>query len=116
MAETYYEYAKGSTCTAFNTEDAIKVAYFCSSEKKWINRILRFKEDYPDQVEIRYMPDKNDGMLTAVIPKSWLKIYPPAKRVYTEEQKQMMAERMRAMHSRPHETSRADEAEKTDQT
>lgn len=71
-------------------------ATFSSSEQKWINKILALKESYPDDVQIEYMPEDNNGMLLARIPKSWIKIKAPSKRNITEEQRAQIAERLAA--------------------
>lgn len=71
-------------------------ATFCSSETKWINKILKLKESYPEAVDIRELPEDNQGMLLAHIPKSWFKISPPKKCQMTEEQRKAAAERLAA--------------------
>jgi hypothetical protein len=82
--------------TCFNYVDADKTAIFCSSEKKWINKILKLHEQYPDEVKIVHYPEENDGMIYAEIPKKWLKISPPRQTNYTDEQKAAMAARLAA--------------------
>ena len=80
------------TCVDYlNVDDS---ASFCSSETKWINKILKLKESYPDDVQIQMMPEDNDGMMLAQIPKSWFKISPPKKREMTDEQRAAVAERL----------------------
>lgn len=74
-----------------------KHATFCSSETKWINKILKLHESHPDEVEIVYAPEDNDGMLVAHLPKNWLKISPPRKVNYTDEQRAAAAKRMSEM-------------------
>ena len=71
-----------------------KHATFCSSELKWINKILKLAEEYPDQVEIQVMPENNQGMILAHIPKRWFKIAPPRKSNMTDEQREAMAKRL----------------------
>ena len=71
-----------------------KHATFCSSELKWINKILKRAEEYPDQVEIQVMPENNQGMILAHIPKRWFKIAPPRKSNMTDEQREAMAKRL----------------------
>lgn len=71
-------------------------ATFCSAERKWVNKILKFKEEYPDKVEITAHPDGNNGIIVANIPKSWLKISPPRKREFTEEQRAAIGERLQS--------------------
>lgn len=80
------------TCVEYLDVD--KHATFCSAERKWINKILKLKESHPDEVDIRYYPENNDGNIVAHIPKSWLKISPPRQVNYTEEQRAAAAERM----------------------
>lgn len=53
-------------------------------KKKYINRILRLKERYPDEVEI--VAENKDGTLCARIPYKWVKISAP--RPVTEEQRE----------------------------
>ena len=70
-------------------------AIFHSSEQKWINKILKLRESHPDEVKIVYLPEDNNGMLLAHVPKSWFKVSPPRQVNYTEEQRAAAAERMR---------------------
>lgn len=69
-------------------------ATFSSSEQKWINKILKLREEYPNEVQIEYLPEDNQGMLLAQIPKSWLKIKAPSKRELTDEQRAILSERL----------------------
>lgn len=82
MVETSIERVQGTDyCTVF------------TAERKFINTLNRLKEEYPDEVEI--LTINEDGSMVAHVPYSWFKfIKPPAKREYTDEQKQAMAERM----------------------
>ena len=82
------------TCVEYINED--KHATFCSSETKWINKILKLKAEHPDEVKIICMPEDNQGTILAHIPKKWLKISPPRQVNYTDEQKAAMAERLAA--------------------
>lgn len=85
MAETAMDYlSENSTAT------------FSSSETKWINKIQKLANEYPDEVNIMQRPDDNQGYLVAHIPKSWFKVAPPRKCNYTEEQRAAMAERLAA--------------------
>lgn len=69
---------------------------FSSSEKKWINRITKLHEKYPDDVQITYAPEDNGGVIYAQLPANWLKVSPPRQVNYTDEQKAAMAERLAA--------------------
>ena len=77
--------------------DANKYATFCSSERKWINKIHKLKEQYPEQVQIVASEEDNDGTILAHVPKTWMKVSPPKKMNLTEEQKAARAERMRSL-------------------
>lgn len=71
-------------------------ATFCSEESKWINKIKKLHDEYPDEVKITVDPEKNHGVLLADVPKTWIKVSPPRKVNYTDEQKAAMAERLAA--------------------
>ena len=86
------------TCVEYLDVDAH--ATFCSAERKWINKIIKLKESYPDEVDVRKYPEDNDGNILAHIPKSWLKISPPRQSTYTEEQRAAIAERLQSARSK----------------
>ena len=69
-------------------------ATFCSAERKWVNKILKLKEEYPDEVDIRNYPEDNHGVILAHIPKNWLKISPKRTRDLTDEQREAMSKRL----------------------
>ena len=79
--------------------DIDKHATFCSSERKWINKIYKLKEKYPNDVHIEVSEEENDGMIIARVPKTWMKLSPPKQVNFTDEQRAAMAERMRAARS-----------------
>lgn len=69
---------------------------YVSTDERWlINRILRFKQQKPDDVKIIAMPENNDGCLYCTVPAKWLKITPPVKRELSDEQRAEMANRMK---------------------
>ena len=84
---------KETSVNCLNVDD---YATFCSSEKKWTNKILNLHQKYPEKVQILHHPEDNGGMIYAHIPKKWLKVAPPPVRNYTEEQRAAMAERLAA--------------------
>ena len=77
-----------------------KRATFCSSEIKWINKILKLQESHPGDVHIAYTPEDNDGMIVAHVPKNWFKISPPRKRDMTDEQRAAAAERLASVRAK----------------
>ena len=86
--------------TAVNYLDEDTHMTFSSSERKWINKILKYAESHPDDVRIRCRPENNFGELVAYIPKRWLKISPPRKVDMTDEKRAELAERMRNARSK----------------
>ena len=77
------------TCFNYCAREA---GYFSSNEQKWINKILRLKNQYPDLVTILKMPEENDGTIYAKMPVSFLRIQGPAK--VSEATKKANAERL----------------------
>ena len=69
--------------------------FLSTDERRLINRILRFRESRPNDVEIIKMPEENDGCLYCKLPAKWLKITPPAERVLTDDQRAKAAERLK---------------------
>ena len=76
---------------------ADKHATFYSGERKWVNKIQKLKEDYPDEVQIIAAPENNHGAILAHVPKTWLKLSPPRKVNMTEERKAELSERMKKL-------------------
>lgn len=70
-----------------------KTIHFSSSENKWINKVQKYAEEYPDEVKITYANE--DGSILAEIPVKWFKISPPKK--VSEEFKQKASERFQKM-------------------
>ena len=70
---------------------------FCTvftAERKFINKILEYAKQYPDEVTIQYT--NPDGSIGAKVPSNWFCfVKPPIKRNFTEEQKQAAGERMK---------------------
>lgn len=80
---------KETTINYINTDDYLT---FCSSEKKWINKIDKLHEKYPEDVKIIYDAESNHGMVYAQLPSNWLKVSPPRQVNFTDEQRAAMAE------------------------
>ncbi len=80
------------TCiTRIENDDYISVY---TSERKFINKIYKLKEQYPDDVTIIHV--NPDGSVCVHFPYNWMTFpKPKAKRNYTDEQREAMAERMR---------------------
>ena len=82
--QTTFEYCDGT-------------AWFSSDEKKWINRIRKLKEKYPDLVTIKREPETNGGCIYCTLPPEWLKVSPKIIREITDEQRIAAAERLRLL-------------------
>lgn len=72
-----------------------KTLFVSSDHQKWINRIRKLSEQYPDDVTIKNRPEENDGCICATMPSEWLRISPPRKVDLSEEQKAELSERLR---------------------
>ena len=68
--------------------------YFSTDEPKWIRKIMKYREERPDDVEILAEPETNDGCLYCTVPSSWLKVQPPQTRHLSEEKRRELAERL----------------------
>lgn len=89
--------------TCFNYCDPNK-GFFSSDERRWINKIRKLKEQYPDDIRIIAEPETNDGCIYCQLPASWLKIQPKRKIDLTDEEREVMRERMKEIRSRMSET------------
>ena len=61
-------------------------------------RLTRLAEEYPDEVDVR-----NSELFH--VPVKRVKVSPPPRRTYTEEQKQRARERMKALHDKSRKQS-----------
>ena len=69
--------------------------FFSSDERKWIAKISKLKEKYPNEIKIIAEPEINNGCIYCRLPAEWFRIQPPGKgRVMTEEEKQAGRERL----------------------
>ena len=81
------------------------VAVVSTDEPKWHRRLRKFREQYPDQVHIKYEPETNDGNMVATVPVKWVKISPPKRMNYTDEQLAVLSERARNRMAKRDDTS-----------
>ena len=68
--------------------------FFSSDERKFITKVRKLHEQYPEKVRIIAEPEDNDGCIYAELPKEWFRIQVPKKMNLTDEQKQKIAERL----------------------
>ena len=79
--------------TCFNYTDK-EHGYFSTDERRFITKVRRLQEKFPDKVRIIAEPENNDGCLYCELPTEWFTIRVPRKMNYTEEQKQEIANRL----------------------
>ena len=63
------------------------------SQKKYISKVRKLAEKFPDEVQISY--ENKDGSIVAHLPLRAIKINLTPKRELTEEQLEVLRERMR---------------------
>ena len=80
------------TCFDYTTREC---GYFSSDEPKYIRKVRKLKEQYPEQVRIIKEPKENDGCIYCTMPIQWFTIRVPKKRVLTDEQRAELSERMK---------------------
>jgi len=66
-------------------------ATVCFSQGRYVSKIKRLAEKYPDECKIMY--ENKDGSIVAHIPVSWVKVSP--KRKISDEQREAATERMK---------------------
>lgn len=80
------------TAFCYTSMDYMEVS---SDEKKWINKVHKLKQQRPDEVTIIKEPENNNGCIYARLPVAWLKIQPSSARKLSDEERVMLAERLR---------------------
>lgn len=78
-----------------------KTAWVSTDEVAVRNRLLRYAEEYPDDVNIIKSPNENWGCLYMTVPVSWIKIKPPKK--ISDERKAALAEALRSAREKKNE-------------
>ena len=69
--------------------------FFSSDERKFITKVRKLKEKYPDKVRIIAEPENNDGCIYCQMPTEWFTIRVPVKRELTDEQREELSARMK---------------------
>ena len=72
-------------------------AFFSSDEQRWINKIRKLLEEHPAEMKLLASPETNDGCIYVELPSSWLKIQPKKTRELSEEEKDVLRERLARM-------------------
>ena len=68
-------------------------AITCPESSGLSNRLIKLAGEYPDEVQMLHSEFFH-------VPKSWIKVSPPQKKNYTEEQRQALRERMKALRNK----------------
>lgn len=63
-------------------------AITCPKNSGLSNRLIKLAEEHPNEVQMSHSEFFH-------VPKSWIKVSPPPRRTYTEEQRKAIAERLR---------------------
>lgn len=74
--------------TSFNYVDVDNIASFTTYERRWINKIKKWEQDYPDKVKV--VAENEDGTVCVHLPKQWFKVSPPKK--VSDEHRERMRE------------------------
>ena len=79
--------------TCFNYTDK-EYGYLSTDERRFITKVRRLQEKFPDKVRIIAEPEDNDGCLYCELPTEWFTIRVKKKMDLTDEQRQRIAERL----------------------
>lgn len=82
------------TCFNYTEKDR---GFFSSDERKFITKVHRLKEKYPDEVRIIAEPEENDGCIYCEMPTAWFTIRVPRKLDLTDEQREASRVRMQQL-------------------
>ena len=88
-----YSRLEQETIVNFNEEE--KIARVYTFNRALQNKLARLAADRPDECLVD--PDDRlsvDGAGAFIVPKKWIKVAPPRKSVMTEEQKDVLRNRM----------------------
>lgn len=80
--------------TGLKDEDKITLSL---SSKRFINKVKKICSEHPEDTKLI---ENGDGTIYAELPIDCLKIYHPRKVELTEEQKEKLRQRMRAIHKK----------------
>lgn len=80
VRETVFEHASGDRTITYS-----------SSEKKWINELVRLSKKHPAEMDV-YV--NKDGSIYGHIPADWLKVKPKKKVNMTDEQREASKARL----------------------
>ena len=70
---------------------SLDTGFFSSDEQRWINKVRKLKEQYPDLVTIIAQPETNDGCIYAKMPVSFLRLQGPSKKPNLSEEQMELA-------------------------
>lgn len=76
--------------------------FVSSDSRKQVNSIRKLWEDHPNEVRMFALPENNGGCIYAALPKDWVRFAPPKKRAISEEERIVLAERMKKAREKKH--------------
>lgn len=82
--------------TQYIFNDAEKTLEACTFNKRMKEKFLKLADERPNEVTLEHKPLGEDDEVRIMFPKSWLKIKPP--RVFTEEERELMRARGKALY------------------
>lgn len=85
---------KMETCYEYTDDGKLWIS---TDEKKTINRVLKFKEQFPDDVTILQYPKDNDGCLYCWAVKKKFSLNLNRKAELSEEERARRSEKMKAV-------------------
>ena len=71
-----------------------KTATISVSNKRFVNRLRKLFFDGEHGQEMLRFTENADGSLYCVVPLSWVRVSPPARREITEQEKEVLRERL----------------------
>jgi hypothetical protein len=80
--ETIWEYVEGE-----------KTGTFYTAQRKWINKVHKWKEEFPSDVDVRHINE--DGSVVVHLPVTWFRIVPKKPRNMSQEQRDALSQRMK---------------------
>ena len=87
--------------TCFNYTEK-EHGFFSSDERRFITKVHRLKEKYPEEVRIIREPEDNDGCIYCEMPTAWFTIRVPKKMNLTDDQREQIARRFALAHFQKH--------------
>lgn len=86
-------WSDNENCIDFLRGSKVATCYF--TQRRFISRMKELAREHPEECEI--CEENRDGSIVARFPSSWVKISPPRKLDLTDEQRESLRERGKAL-------------------